>query len=333
MGVETSASSGQPTPLAMSLRTFLTRDEPDRATEGHPVCISGHQEPNRGMAGRGGPQYSLSRMMRGNPQTGGGRPGVASSVLASTAPPPPAPCAKSGSTSKVQEIPDEEATRRSSGGEARGGTKIPRKRRAEDLTGQRKRDRRKSPHKADRSAAKGKGSIDTAEEPPASRQKLKLVRELYNASVGVDGQDYHAIRMCNLPEQAPDVPLDVDLTIGQLAEIAYRLAESQLRSARTQVCEMETELVELTQSKDALRVDLPRRIIEDYKKSPGFEIDLVRMGRVSLEYGYQLAQARLQARHLGVEIELDPFTPLPEDDDVPMADEQPFDDFLPPPEE
>ncbi|RWV79709.1 hypothetical protein GW17_00059109 [Ensete ventricosum] len=298
-------------------------------------------------------------MMRGNPQTGGGRPGVASSILASTAPPPPAPCAKSGSTSEVQEIPDEEATRRPSRGEARGGTKIPRKRRAEDLTGQRKRDRHKSPHKADRSAAKGKGPIDTVEEPPASRQKLKLVRELYNASVGVDGQDYHAIRMCNLPEQAPDVWQDrVASTkyirgtlISWLASDLYTLlsevlmdgaakamvllddSESQLRSARTQVCEMDTELVELTQSKDALRVDLPRRTIEDYKKSPGFEIGLVRMGRVSLEYGYQLAQARLRARHLGVEIELDPFTPLPEDDDVPMADEQPFDNFLPPPEE
>ncbi|RRT55778.1 hypothetical protein B296_00023359, partial [Ensete ventricosum] len=35
----------------------------------------------------------------------------------------------------------------------------------------------------------------------------------------------------------------------------------------------------------------------------------------------------------GVEIELDPFASLPEDDDVPMADEQPFDDSLPSPEE
>ncbi|RWW33922.1 hypothetical protein GW17_00001357 [Ensete ventricosum] len=34
-----------------------------------------------------------------------------------------------------------------------------------------------------------------------------------------------------------------------------------------------------------------------------------------------------------VEIELDPFVSLPEDDDVPMADEQPFDDSLLPPEE
>ncbi|RRT73091.1 hypothetical protein BHM03_00026947 [Ensete ventricosum] len=53
------------------------------------------------------------------------------------------------------------------------------------------------------------------------------------------------------------------------------------------------ELLELTRSKDALRVDLPKRAVEDYKKSPGFEMGLVRMGRVSLEYDYQLALARL----------------------------------------
>ncbi|RRT74526.1 hypothetical protein B296_00018203 [Ensete ventricosum] len=74
---------------------------------------------------------------------------------------------------------------------------------------------------------------------------------------------------------------------------------------------METELLELARSKDALQEDLPRRAIEDYKKSLGFEMGLVRMGRVSLEYGYQLALARLQARHPGVEIELDPFVSLP----------------------
>ncbi|RRT56832.1 hypothetical protein B296_00036423, partial [Ensete ventricosum] len=78
---------------------------------------------------------------------------------------------------------------------------------------------------------------------------------------------------------------------------------------------------------------LTKRAVEKYKESPGFEMYLVRMGRVSLEYEYQLALARLEARHPGVEIELDPFVTLPEDADIPMVDEQPFDDSLPPPEE
>ncbi|RRT79600.1 hypothetical protein B296_00005180 [Ensete ventricosum] len=402
-------------------------------------------------------------MMRGNPRTGGVRLGAASSVPASTLPPPSAPRAESGLASEVQEIPVEEV---------RGAPEIPRKQRGEDPAGHRKRDRRKSPHKANRAATKGKAPTDTAEEPPAPRRKPKSMRELCSASARVDGRDYHTTRMCNLPERAPDAPLDVDLRplthgmlvwqdrealakyirgtpIPRLASDLYTLpsevlmdgaakamvlnqhyqatlfnhvhdvgrvitsldnkvnllcqevqrlkeggdpdavaaaearaseaqslvehlqvklhkangrresaelegaqaesanlrrqladsrgqlddSESQLRSAMTQVRQMETELLELTQSKDALRVDLPRRAIKDYKQSPGFEMGLVQMGRVSLEYGYQLALARLRARHPGVEIELDAFASRPEDDDVPMADEQPFDDSLPLPEE
>ncbi|RRT32220.1 hypothetical protein B296_00047472 [Ensete ventricosum] len=84
---------------------------------------------------------------------------------------------------------------------------------------------------------------------------------------------------------------------------------------------METELLDLARSKKDLREDLPKRAIEKYKESPRFEMGLVLVGRVSLEYGYQLALARLQARHPGIEIELDPFVTLPEDADIPTADE------------
>ncbi|RWW78286.1 hypothetical protein BHE74_00013510 [Ensete ventricosum] len=96
---------------------------------------------------------------------------------------------------------------------------------------------------------------------------------------------------------------------------------------------MEIELLELTQAKDALWVDLPRQTIKDYKKSPRFEMGLVRMGRVSLEYRYQLVLARLQAQHSKLEIEEDPFALLPKDVGMSMADEQPFDDSFLPPEE
>ncbi|RZS25490.1 hypothetical protein BHM03_00058695 [Ensete ventricosum] len=91
-------------------------------------------------------------------------------------------------------------------------------------------------------------------------------------------------------------------------------------------CGIEDELLKLTQAMDALRVDLPKQAIEEYKKLSGFEMGLARMGWVSLEYGYQLALARLRTRHPSVEIDEDPFTLLPEDADVPMAEEQPFDD-------
>ncbi|RWW46503.1 hypothetical protein BHE74_00047581 [Ensete ventricosum] len=121
----------------------------------------------------------------------------------------------------------------------------------------------------------------------------------------------------------------------QLADLHERLGDSegQLRSARAQVRQMETELLDLARSKEALREDLPKKAVEEYKESLGFEMGLVRMGHVLLEYGYQLALVRLQARHPRVEIELDPFVTLPKDANVPMADEQPFDNSLLPPEE
>ncbi|RWW76658.1 hypothetical protein BHE74_00015236 [Ensete ventricosum] len=68
-------------------------------------------------------------------------------------------------------------------------------------------------------------------------------------------------------------------------------------------------------------------------KSPRFETGLVRMGRVSFEYGYQLALAWFHARYPDLEMEEDPFKLLPEDLNVSMVDEQPFDDSPLPPEE
>ncbi|RRT78694.1 hypothetical protein B296_00011606 [Ensete ventricosum] len=63
----------------------------------------------------------------------------------------------------------------------------------------------------------------------------------------------------------------------QLADLRERLGDSegQLRSARAQVRQMETELLNLDRSKEALREDLPKRTIEEYKESPGFEMGLV----------------------------------------------------------
>ncbi|RZS22497.1 hypothetical protein BHM03_00055285 [Ensete ventricosum] len=143
-------------------------------------------------------------------------------------------------------------------------------------------------------------------------------------------------------DRRASVEAELEKTRSELASLERRLDdlrkrlgdfEGQLRSSRAQVCQMETELLDLARSKETLREDLPKRSIEEYKESLGFEMGLVRIRRVSLEYGYQLALTRLQTRHPRVEIELDPFVTLLKDVDVTMADEQPFDDSLPPPEE
>ncbi|RWW85498.1 hypothetical protein BHE74_00005809 [Ensete ventricosum] len=67
------------------------------------------------------------------------------------------------------------------------------------------------------------------------------------------------------PSEVQEIPAE---------EATTRPSEEEARGA----LEMETELLELTQSKDALRMDLSRQAIKDYKKSSGFEMGLVRMG-------------------------------------------------------
>ncbi|RWW81437.1 hypothetical protein BHE74_00010193 [Ensete ventricosum] len=167
------------------------------------------------------------------------------------------------------------------------------------------------------------------------RQELQDLKEGGNPDV-VATVEVRAIEAQSVAER---LWIELDEANSRRASVARRSPgtagrlRGQLRSARARVRQMETELLNLARSKEALREDLPKRAIEEYKESPEFEMGLVRMGRVSLEYGYQLALTRLQARHPGVEIELDPFVTLPEDADVTMADEQPFDDSLPPPEE
>ncbi|RRT73762.1 hypothetical protein B296_00007884 [Ensete ventricosum] len=61
-------------------------------------------------------------------------------------------------------------------------------------------------------AAEGKGLVVLTEEMPAPWTKLKSVRELCNAHLGMDSQDYHAIRVGTQLEHASDAPLEIDLT-------------------------------------------------------------------------------------------------------------------------
>ncbi|RWW05857.1 hypothetical protein GW17_00030853 [Ensete ventricosum] len=80
---------------------------------------------------------------------------------------------------------------------------------------------------------------------------------------------------------------------------------------------MEDKLLNLTGSTEALKVDLPKKVVADYKKTTGFEMGLVWTG-----------QARVE-----LEVEEDTFKILPEDSSVPMEAKQPFNDSMPQPEE
>lgn len=78
----------------------------------------------------------------------------------------------------------------------------------------------------------------------------------------------------------------------------------------------------------------PERVkeaISEYKKSPRFELGLVRSGQVTYEFGYRVALAHFRAKYPDLEVELDPITDLPKDQSVRMPDKVPFDDNLEPP--
>ncbi|RWW31790.1 hypothetical protein GW17_00003573, partial [Ensete ventricosum] len=66
-------------------------------------------------------------------------------------------------------------------------------------------------------------------------------------------------------------------------------------------------------------VERSSSMIEDYKKSAGFEMGLVRIGQVSLEYDYLLALARFRARYLDLKVKEEPFKKLRKDVNVLMV--------------
>ncbi|RRT41619.1 hypothetical protein B296_00057701, partial [Ensete ventricosum] len=127
----------------------------------------------------------------------------------SAAPAPAQPVVIPSSPLKVQEIRPEETTRKI--------TKCSRKRLPETTPGPRKKakvtGRHKSHHEVESlkiQAVKGKGSTSPVDEASTPRSRRpKLVRELCNAQLGVDGRDYHVVRMSSLLEHDTDAPLEL----------------------------------------------------------------------------------------------------------------------------
>ncbi|RRT57308.1 hypothetical protein B296_00041685 [Ensete ventricosum] len=68
------------------------------------------------------------------------------------------------------------------------------------------------------------------------------------------------------------------------------------------------------------------RVVASYKVSRGFESGLKKMGRVSYEFEYRVALERLRGKHPEIAIKQDLFAKCPEDTDVEMDLNQPFDD-------
>ncbi|RRT68962.1 hypothetical protein B296_00026183 [Ensete ventricosum] len=308
-------------------------------------------------------------LLRGLPKAGGGCFGsgaptiaMSSQVVAPIAVDP----APARSPSEVQEIPLVEATRKvpESFGKCQAET-LSGQRKKSKVSGQHK--SRCKGEKSMPQVAEGEKSDPPNKRTPDARPKPKSVRELCSARLRVDGRDFHAIlvitslgdkvdglrkevqrlkdggnpnTMTVTEQRASEAQSLADHLKVKLEEATQRresleeeLGEIQKRFFDSWDQLFENELLKLTRAMEALWDDLPKQAIDNYKKLRGFEMGLVRMGRVSLEYGYQLALVRFRARYPDLEVEEDPFKELSEDANVPIAVEQPFDDSPPPLEE
>ncbi|RWV95706.1 hypothetical protein GW17_00041648 [Ensete ventricosum] len=109
------------------------------------------------------------------------------------------------------------------------------------------------------------------------------------------------------------------------------IACAGLQEARDDRARLEEEVLPLTEAATLLQSELKvegegLKAITQYKASQGFESGLVKMGRVSYEFGYRVAVKRFRAKYLNSAVEENLFAELPEDANMKMDLCQPFDD-------
>ncbi|RWW50373.1 hypothetical protein BHE74_00043382 [Ensete ventricosum] len=71
------------------------------------------------------------------------------------------------------------------------------------------------------------------------------------------------------------------------------------------------------------------RAVAAYKASLGFESGLEKIGRINYEFRYRVALEQLRGKHPEIMIEQEPFVECPNDTNVEMDLNQPFDDSNP----
>ncbi|RWW50427.1 hypothetical protein BHE74_00043305 [Ensete ventricosum] len=114
---------------------------------------------------------------------------------------------------------------------------------------------------------------------------------------------------------------------------------TNLDTARIKACEVEKTLAtvqstlakaeSLLAGEQHVAPKRARATIVQYKETLGFKLSLEKIGQVSYGYRYRVALAHCRARYPMLEIEDDPYATLPEDDNVPMEVEVPFNDNHP----
>ncbi|RWW76313.1 hypothetical protein BHE74_00015606 [Ensete ventricosum] len=108
--------------------------------------------------------------------------------------------------------------------------------------------------------------------------------------------------------------------------------QGQRSSAQNDRACLERDVLSLTEVVALLEAELKAegpRVVASYKASRGLESGLEKMGRVSYEFEYRVALERLRGKHPEIAIKQVLFAECPDDTNVEMDLNQPFDDKAP----
>ncbi|RRT45249.1 hypothetical protein B296_00031009 [Ensete ventricosum] len=102
--------------------------------------------------------------------------------------------------------------------------------------------------------------------------------------------------------QASEAQALVDHLKAELEEATHRRESLELDFDNSRLLLADSK----EQLKDGLKVELPQKVVAEYKGSVDFKMGLVWTGHVSYEYGCQVALTRFRARYLDLEVGEDP---------------------------
>ncbi|RZR95387.1 hypothetical protein BHM03_00024237 [Ensete ventricosum] len=184
------------------------------------------------------------------------------------------------------------------------------------------------------SVNKSKGIVELEEVP----ERGYTMWELCEVEDRAGADKYFAFIMMRLSQHEKILTLRVankELKVGVDQELVT-VAEHRAKELDDEVKKMQTELESLRSQRRELEQEVgllhstegPKAMVA-YKVSRGFESSLEKIRRISYEFGYWVALERLRGKHLEITIERDPFAECPEDANVKMDLDQPFDDVTP----
>ncbi|RWV77234.1 hypothetical protein BHE74_00022038 [Ensete ventricosum] len=144
----------------------------------------------------------------------------------------------------------------------------------------------------------------------------------------------HPFRVKELKEDTNKLRVELESLKSQQRDMEQevRVLRSSLDGAQNDRSCLERDVLSLTEAATLLEAKLKTkglRAATAYKVSQGSESGLEKMGRVSYEFRYQVVLERLRGKHPKISIKQDSFAKCPDNANVEMDLNQPFDDRTP----